>query len=397
MNPVQNNAKVIIKKRKSKMPVVEESRSESSLYDFFDEAKNRKRGNASKEKKTDTTEEKASITDTEKKSKDDDNSKKESNVNEGELITEIITATQLSESDSVLIENVSEQEKSAIRSKTSDETTENASTERYVKSDTAFASELVSEYPDIEGAGDGSYSIISNDDEGVQIDIHIDTGMSEFSDRATAVTNDSQANNYVNDAISDNENEATLSDIAEDRGQSIVSDEDGEYVSDNEYEGDKETSIEVEVYCDSDTDQSNDSSATESEDEQVDDNSESDEYGLRDDSSEEERDSASQDDNSERGSVASYCRCDSDKEDENSPVVSDDDSDQGSHDRLVKYLFILFIYFIKEVYTFSWYSHSTKWPSITIYLFPTCSGVNGGMYLIIESKQQLFFSSKFKN
>ena len=335
------------------MPVVEESRSESSLYDFFDEAKNRKRVKASNEKKTDTTEEKSSITDTDSKSKDDDNSKKEGNVNEGELITEVITAAQLSESDNVLIENVSEQEKSAIRSKTSDETTENASTERYAKSDTAFASELVLEYPDIEGAGDGSYSIVSNDDEGVQIDIHIETGMSEFSDRATAVTNDSQANNYVNDAISDNENEATLSDIAEDRGQSIVSDEDGEYVSDNEYEGDKETSIEVEVYCDSDTDQSNDSSATESEDEQVDDNSESDEYGLRDDSSEEDRDSASQDDNSERGSVASYCRCDSDKEDENSPVVSDDDSDQGSHDRLVKYLFILFIYFIKEVYTFS--------------------------------------------
>ena len=333
---MQNDtAKVIIKKRKSKMPVVEESRSESSLYDFFDESKNRKRVKASKEKKTDTTEEKASITDTDSKSKDNDNSKKEGNVNEGELITEVIKAAQLSESDNVLIENVSEQEKSAIRSKTSDETTENASTERYVKSDTAFASELVLEYPDIEGAGDGSYSIVSNDDEGVQIDIHIDTGMSEFSDRATAVTNDSQANNYVNDAISDNENEATLSDIAEDRGQSIVSDEDGEYVSDNESERDKETSIEVEVYCDSDTDQSNDSSATESEEEQVDDNSESDGDGLRDDSSGEERDSASINDDSERGSVASYCRCDSDKEDENSPVASDEDSAQGIQDRLV--------------------------------------------------------------
>ena len=349
------------------MPVVEESRSESSLYDFFDESKNRKRVKASKDKNTDTTEEKASITDTEKKSKDDDNSKMEGNINEGELISEVTTAVQLSESDNVLIENVSEQEKSAIRSKTSDETTENASTERYVKSDTAFASELVLEYPDIEGAGDGSYSIISNDDEGVQIDIHIDTGMSEFSDRATAVTIDSQANNYVNDAISENENEATLSDIAEDRGQSVVSDEDGEYVSDNEYERDKETSIEVEVYCDSDTSQSNDSSATESEDEHADDISESEEDGLRDDdSSEEERDSASLNDNSERGSVASYCRCDSDKEDENSPLVSDDDSDQGSQDRLVKYL------------------------------FPTCSCVNGGVYLIIKSKHSYFFSSKFQ-
>ena len=314
------------------MPVVEESRSESSLYDFFDEAKNRKRVKASKEKKTDPTEEKSSITDTEKKSKDDDNFKKDGNVNEGELVSEVTTAAQLSESDSVLIENVSEQEKSAIRSKTSDETTENASTERYVKSDTAFASELVLEYPDIEGAGDGSYSIVSNDDEGVQLDIHIDTGMSEFSDRATVVTNDSQG---------DNENEATLSDIAEDRCQSIVSDEDGEYVSDNEDERDKETSIEVEVYCDSDSDQSNGSSATESEDEQVDDNPESDGDGLRADSSEEERDSASLNDNSERGSVASYCRCDSDKEDENSPVASDDDSDQGSQDRLVVFVCLI--------------------------------------------------------
>ena len=308
------------------MPGVGESRSTSSLFDFFDERKNSKITKDSSQNKA--VSEDMAKEEVKQASKDDGVTGQEDIVNNKQHSTKQHGTTSPSDSEIVLIEQVSGTEIHSIRSKTLDGTAGPSNMERFVKSDTAFAPELVSEYPDIEGAGDGSYSIVSND-EGVQIDIIAETGMSEFSDRGTVATMDSQHNR--------NETEDQLSDNDENRPTSTSSDEDTDSNHDNE--GEQEIAVDVQVHYDTDYTDSDDDKVAEPENSGDDGSVKSNGNASRNDELNMEDEYETSDDvNSEQMSESSHYGSESD--DEREELASDDEAyreslDDPSQNRLV--------------------------------------------------------------
>ena len=189
---------------------VGESKSKTSLYDFFDDRKNHKNTTDKCPDNVGTSEEapKQLIKET---------------VYGGDAAeVEPIAGTSKSTpchdspilpsaSETVLLDHVLEKENSTLRSKTSEEQEEKMDMGRKVRSDIACPpAGYYADYPDIHGAGDShGYVLVprdSSEDDGVQIDMVVD------SDRTTADTDILQsAAGNVDALVSDREDRPTPS------------------------------------------------------------------------------------------------------------------------------------------------------------------------------------------
>lgn len=223
------------------MPAIGESRSRTSLFDFFDERKSRV---------VKTTISLGNIGTTEASSPENE-AVRDAVAEANDVETLLIkggdkTVACPSESEKALLDWITEKGSDSIRSKTSENKVEVGATRRTVKSDNAFTGGLRVDFPDIEGSGDPvSFGMVHNDDDGVQIDIIIERGDSENGDRSTAVTDAMQSVEFYADAI-----------VSEDGGTSL-SGEKSDVESDNEDKKDQgDTFKDLDEAYDSESDES---------------------------------------------------------------------------------------------------------------------------------------------
>ena len=223
------------------MPAIGESRSRTSLYDFFEDRKHRNVKNTTSVNNGVTTEEILTENgNVETLGKPSDGNETLHFLAAGE------TTVTPSDSERALLDHVSHKENSSIRSKTSAnkrDTLDILDTGRTAKSDGEFSADIATDYPDMQGAGDPANVAIPNDDEAVQIDIILETAESEHGDRSTAITDALPSVEIDVDAIVSNDDETTTSNEQSD------SDSEGEY--EEEENGDVSKDL-ADVTCESD-------------------------------------------------------------------------------------------------------------------------------------------------